>query len=135
MMPFAPPPSPALAGSSSSAARGRVFTHPPHPGRPSWRSDSSSLSTGFHRTLAWRASHPHSSPLAQDSSWSRTALRAAARPHSIPSLSSPSPSRSSSPSKDDELSISSSGPTISLFRISWYHIRHTDHLVLSRLPP
>ena len=29
---FAPPP--ALAGSSSSAARGRVFTHPPHPGRP-----------------------------------------------------------------------------------------------------
>ena len=37
----------ALAGSSSSAARSRVFTHPPHPGRPPWRSASSSLSTGF----------------------------------------------------------------------------------------
>ncbi|KAF8131880.1 hypothetical protein EV363DRAFT_1164345, partial [Boletus edulis] len=39
-----------------------VFTHPPHPGRPPWRSDSSSLSTGFHRTLAWcaRCSHPPS---------------------------------------------------------------------------
>ncbi|KAF8441680.1 hypothetical protein L210DRAFT_438448 [Boletus edulis BED1] len=57
---FAPPP--ALAGSSSSAARARVFTHPPHPGRPPWRSDSSSLSTGSHRTLAWcaRCSHPPS---------------------------------------------------------------------------
>ncbi|KAF8434313.1 hypothetical protein L210DRAFT_3506669 [Boletus edulis BED1] len=31
-------------------------------GRPPWRSDSSSLSTGFHRTLAWcaRCSHPPS---------------------------------------------------------------------------
>ncbi|KAF8120643.1 hypothetical protein EV363DRAFT_1407170 [Boletus edulis] len=37
-------------------------THrPPHPGHPSWRSDSSSLSTGFHRTLACaRCSHPPS---------------------------------------------------------------------------
>ncbi|KAF8129824.1 hypothetical protein EV363DRAFT_1168344, partial [Boletus edulis] len=34
----------------------------PHPGRPPWRPDFSSLPTGFHQTLAWyaRCSHPPS---------------------------------------------------------------------------
>jgi hypothetical protein len=79
---FAPPS--ALAGSSSSAARARVFTHPPHPGRPPGWSVSSSPSLGS--IGPWHGvrgvpTHPRSSPLAQDRSWSRAALRAVARSH------------------------------------------------------
>ena len=58
------------------------------PGRPPGGSVSSSLSLGS--IGPWHGvrgvpTHPRSSPLAQDSSWSRTALRAAAHslPHSV----------------------------------------------------